>query len=632
MQHRRPARTKAAKIDLRPLIGALLTGSALFFMAGIARGQDAATVTTYGYSTFGDLKYPADMTHFDYVNPDAPKGGEISISADGTFDTFNPYSAKGEPAALASIAYESLLVGTSDEISAQYCYICETMEYPEDKAWVIFHMRKDVTFSDGSPLTAHDVVYSHYKLLDEGLPSYAEAVRELIPTAEVIDDYTVKFIFNPDKPKKDLIPQAGGIPIWSKAWMETNKYKLNESSLEMPIGSGPYMLDSYEVNRQVIYKRNDKFWGDKHPTNIGQNNFDRIRVEYFGDPEAAFEGFKAGIYTFREETSSITWATQYDFPALTNKWVVKSEIPSQIMPPASGMVFNLRRPILQDVRVRRALGLMYNFEWTNQTLQFGLFNQRQSYWQNQDMEAKGKPEGRELELLESVKDNIAPEVLTEDVFMAHTSSPDRQLDRGNLRAALALMEEAGWTSGDDGLLRNADGKTFDIEFLESRPQFDRILLPYVENLKQLGVNVTYNRVDPAQYGERMRTFDYDIIYGGYRNAMEEGIGLTQRFGTDGLGDVFNPAGYASAAVDALAEVIVKADSREEMAAGVRAVDRILRREYFMIPAWYKAGSWVAYYDMYEHPENMPPYGLGHLTFWWFNAEKAEALKAAGAFK
>ena len=626
------AKAKTKVIDRRPFLLALLTGGLVLLGVTLAHAQDQKTITAFGYSTFGELKYGPDTTHLEYVNPDAPKGGEIAIWWPGTFDTFNPYTAKGQPAYLANIAYESIMVGTLDEVNSIYCYLCESLEYPEDESWVIFHLRKDVTFSDGTPMTAHDVAYSHHKLLDEGLPSFAEAVKILIPKAEALDDYTVKFTFGADVPKKDLIGQAGGTPVWSKAWMESNNYKLSESSLEMPIGTAPYMLDSYDINQRIVYKRNPNFWGADNAFNVGQNNFDRIRVEYFADSEAAFEGFKAGAYTFREENSSLVWATRYDFPALENGWVIKEELDSGVMPAATGFIYNLRREKLQDRRVRQALALMFNFDWTNKTLQYGLFDQRQSFWQGMDMEAKGKPEGAELAYLESVKDMIDPSILTDDAALSHVSDPDRQLDRKNLRAALALMEEAGWTTGDDGLLRNAAGQTLDIELLEDSPSFDRILLPYVENLKQLGVNIRYNRVDPAQHGERMRTFDFDLYFGGYSNQMEESIGIEQRYGTKGLGDIFNPAGYASPAVDKLIEDVVASTSREEMAAGVRAIDRILRFEHFVTPAWYKANYWLSYYDMFDHPENLPPYGLGQLSIWWYDAAKADALKAAGALK
>jgi microcin C transport system substrate-binding protein len=615
-----------------PLLSALAMIAILgTVLGGQALAQDEVMITSHGYSTFGELKYPADFAHLDYVNPDAPKGGTISISAQGTFDSFNPYSREGRAGALSTIGYESLMIGTADEVSADYCLICTHLEYPESEDWVIFHMRPEARFSDGTPLTAHDVVFSHMLLLEQGLPSYAQAVGELIPLVEALDDYTVKFTFGEDVPRKNLINQAGGTPIWSRAWYEETGARLDESRLEISPGSGPYMLDSFDINRSITYRRNPDYWGNDLPINQGRNNFDVIRVEYFADATAAFEAFKAGEYTFRQENSSLQWATQYDFPALNNGHVVKTELPNGNLPPATGFVMNLQRPQFQDARVRQAIALMFNFTWTNETLQYGLFEQRESFWQNSALAAHGLPEGRELEILQSVADLIDPEILTEPVTMPHTSG-EQQLDRANLRAAIALMEDAGWESGDDGLLRNAEGQVFTLEFLADNPTLDRIILPYVDNLTRLGVRATYNRVDPAQYTNRERSFDWDMILDGYNNGLEEGIGLGQRFGSDGLGDLFNPASFSHPAVDRIIETVIEADSFDEMAAGVRAIDRIMRREMFIIPTWYNPNYWVAYFDMFEHPETLPPYALGHLDFWWFNEEKAEALRAAGALR
>lgn len=613
------------------LTGAILVvGGAI--VAGQALGQDAETIiTTHGYSTFGDLKYPADFAQLDYVNVDAPKGGEIAIWAAGTFDTMNPYAREGNAGSLSTIGYESLLIGTADEVSAEYCLLCTSIEYPPSEDWVIFHMNPAARFSDGTPVTAHDVVFSHYLLLEQGLPSYAEAVGALIPTVEALDDNTVKFTFAPDVPRKNLINQAGGTPVWSRAWFEATGARLDESRMEISPGSGPYMLDSLDPGRQIVYRRNPDYWGWDLPIMQGRSNFDTIRVEYFADTQAAFEAFKAGEFTFRQENSSISWATGYDFPALNNGWVTRATLANGSLPGAVGMVFNLRRETLADIRVRQAIALMYNFTWTNETLQFSLFSQRESFWQGSDLQAQGVPEGRELELLQSVADLIDPAILTAPVTVPHASGPD-QVDRANLRQALALMEAAGWTSGDDGMLRNAAGEVFTLEFMSDNPAFERIIVPYVDSLRALGVDATFNLIDPAQYTVRERDFDWDMIYDGYTNGLEEGIGLGQRYGTDGLGDLFNPAGYAGPAVDKLIEDVIAADTAEDMAAGVRAIDRIMRAELFVIPTWYNPNYWVAYFDMYEHPEPLPPYALGQLDFWWFNADKAEALRTAGAFQ
>ncbi|QUS35880.1 extracellular solute-binding protein [Falsirhodobacter algicola] len=577
-------------------------------------GDPSRIIRAHGFSTFGNLKYGPDFAHLDYVNPDAPKGGEISVWSQGTFDSFNPYARVGRAPAYSALPYESLLGDVADEISAGYGLVAREIEYPETQDWVIFHMRPEAAFSDGTPVTAQDVVFSHYLLLEQGLPSYAQAVKALIPVAEAIDDHTVRFVFADGVPRKNLISQAGGVPIWSKAWYERTGARLDESRFETSPGSGPWMIDSWDVNRRITLRRNPDYWGRDLPLMQGRANFETIRVEFFADTSAAFEAFKAGQFTFRQENSSITWATGYDFPALQRGDVIKEELPDGSMPAASGFVFNLRRPQFQDRRVRQALSLMYNFEWTNATLQYGLFQQRESFWQNTDLAASGPPEGRELELLQEVADQLPAEILTEPAVMPHTSG-ERQLDRRNLRAALALMEDAGWTGDATGQLMK-DGQGLVVEFLTQDPQMDRYVIPYVDNLKALGVNASYRRVDPAQYTSRERAFDWDMIYDAYGNSAEEGIGLSQRFGSDAKEDVFNPAGFASPAVDHLIERVVNADTEEEMAAGVRAVDRVLRYERIMVPTWYLGRFWVAYWNEYGRPDTLPPYALGQLDFWW----------------
>lgn len=635
MHHpRRPARSLAlarpAPLWPRWAAGALLIGATVL-AAGAPRAQEAGVTVSHGYNYFGELKYGPDFTHLDYVNPDAPKGGEISISAQGSFDSMNPYSREGLAGALSTSGYESLMEGTADEVGSSYCLVCETLEWPDDLSWVTFNMRPEARFSDGTPLTAHDVAFSHNLLMEQGLPSYAAAVAEIIAGVEVIDDHTVRFNFIEGSPVRDRIGTAGGVPIWSKAWYETTGARLDESRLEISPGSGPYVLDRVDPGRQIIYRRNPDYWGADLPITQGRSNFDTIRVEYFADATAAFEAFKAGEFTFRQENSSLVWATQYEFPALSNGHVIKTELPNGSLPYAGGFVFNLARPQFQDPLVRQAIALMFNFSWTNETLQYGLFSQRESFWQGSDLAAQGVPEGRELELLQSVADLIDPAILTEPVTVPHESSPDQPLDRRNLRAALALMEEAGWIPGDDGLLRK-DGQTLKLEFLSYAQTFDRVLQPFVDNLQRLGVDASYNRVDPASYENRLRGFDIDMVYDGFSNGLEEGSALNQRYGSQGLGDVFNPANFSHPAVDALIEVVGAATEYEDMAAGVRAIDRIMRRELFIIPIWYNPNFWVAYFDQYDHPETLPPYALGHLDFWWYDAEAAAALQAAGVLR
>lgn len=636
--HHRPRAHAKAQVATRPepLIRHWLLASVVGVGAMLAAGQLLAEshediIRTHGFNEYGELKYPADFAHLDYVNPDAPVGGEISISTTGTFDSMNPYATlSGSPGALSSMIWETILSETSDEVGSSYCVLCTSLEYPADKSWVIFHMRDDVKFSDGTPMTVEDVIYTIELFIDQGTPSLAAALKVLISDIEAIDENSMKVTFSDEYPIRGRIGQIGGFPILSKAWFERTGARLDEARLEVSPGTGEYVTGTVDVGRSITYERNPDYWGKDLPINIGRGNFDRIRVEYFADSSAAFEAFKAGEFTFRQETSSIDWATSYDFPALNRGWVVREELDDGDLPAATGFTFNMDREKFGDRRVRRAIGLMYNFTWTNENLQFGLFQQRESFWENDRLKAVGVPEGRELEILETLRGQIPDEIFTQEAALPHQSG-DRPLDRGNLREALRLMAEAGWVPGDDGLLRNEAGQTFDLEILETRQAFDRIFNPYIENLSRLGVNVTYSRVDPSQYQARRQSKDYDMIFGGYNNGLQEGTGFSQRFGCEDKDDVFNPAAYCSEAIDALGRAIPQAETYEEMAALVKAADRVMRYDYFMVPVWYLGKNWVAYYDMYEYPENLPEFGLGYLDYWWFNEEKANALRAAGAF-
>ncbi|MFT5343814.1 MAG: microcin C transport system substrate-binding protein, partial [Paracoccaceae bacterium] len=358
--------------------------SMLVLLAGahLARAQDTI-IKSHGFAEFGELKYPKGFKHFDYVNPDAPRGGELAYAAQGTFDGFNPYTRKGRAGARSASQYESLLTPSYDESGSFYGLVAESLEYPENQDWVIFNLRPEARFSDGTQITADDVVFSHDLLLDQGLKSYAEAVRKRIPKAEALSPLRVKFSFAADISRRSLISQVGGTPIYSKAWFEADpeNRRLDEPRLEPGIGSAPYVLDNYDINRRIVYKRNPDYWGDAINVNIGRNNFETIRIEYFADSVAAMEAFKAGEYTFRQENSSKGWATSYDFPALTAGNVVQEELIDGNVPSAVGFVMNLTRPQFQDIRVRAAVQLAFNFEWTNESLQYGLFQQRHSFWQ-----------------------------------------------------------------------------------------------------------------------------------------------------------------------------------------------------------------------------------------------------------
>lgn len=617
----------------RRLARPLLLAATLSLAAPAAFGQEAggeATVIAHGVSVFDDLKLPPDFRHLAYVNPDAPKGGEISEWTAGGFDSYNPYTIKGRAAALSTIMLESLLTGTADEVGAAYCLLCESVEYPESRDWVIFTLRPEAKFSDGTPVTAQDVLFSYEQLRDKGLSSFRAVIAQQVASAEVLDDRRIRFTFTPDYPRRDVIQSVGGLPVFSRADFEKNGRDLGESSSVPYIGSGPYMFDSADMGRSVSYRRNPDYWGAALPINVGRHNFDRIRVEYFGDYESAFEAFKAGEYTFRNEASSIIWATRYDFPAFQKGWVRRETLPDGNVASGQSWAVNLRREDFRDIRVREALALMFNFEWANEALFYGLYERIHSFWENSDLAATGTPSPEERAILEPLAADLPPGILEAEAVMAPASGA-RQLDRGNLRNAAALLDEAGWVTGQDGL-RRKDGRTLRVEFLNDSQTFDRVLNPYVENLRALGVDAVHTRVDDAQYTDRQRRHDFDLISHQYGQDLIPGAGLQQYFGSASTEDVFNAAGLANPAIDKLVALVERAETREEMTVRTRALDRALRALRFWVPQWFKPVHTVAYWDMYGHPEVLPPYALGELDFWWFDADKAAKLREAGAIR
>ena len=621
-RHHSTVKKAGARLGLALILAAGLAGPAL------AEGE---VIRAHGISTFGDLALPADFTHLPYVNPDAPKGGEISQGIIGGFDSFNPYTVRGRAAVWASRAMESLMEATADEMGAAYCLLCESIEYPPSRDWVIFHLRPEARFSDGTPVTADDVRFSHEQLRDKGLSSYRTLINQVIASSEVIDDHTIRFDFTPGWPRRDIIQMIGGTPVFSRKDFEENDFDLGRSTTKPFLGSGPYVLASHAMGRQTVWQRNPDYWGADLPIMRGRANFDRVRFEYFGDDTAAFESFKTGVFTFRQDVSSLNWATGYDFPAANRGHIVREELEKGTKAQAQGFIFNLARPQLADLRVRQAITLMFNFEWSNATLFHMLYHRVNGFWDNSAMEAQGPTPPEEAALLEPVAEYFPENLLTGDAVMAPPSG-ERQLDRANLRRAAALLEEAGWGVGPDGMRQNAAGAPLRLEIVDDSRAFERIITPYVENLRALGVDARFTLIDDAQMSERRSRHDYDMIVGTVLTDLLPGPDLAQIFKSESADDVFNPMGLANPGVDLLVERVIAATTRDEMELTTRALDRALRSLQFWVPQYYSANWNVAYWNQYEHPEAMPPYALGELDFWWFDADKAAKLKEAGALR
>ena len=609
----------------------------------LAQSGSEEIIRSHGYSFFGDLQYPPDFTHFDYVNPGAPKGGEISLSTRGTFDGMNRYASKGRPGQYSGLIAEAMFSRApfdaavpADSITDAYCHLAEAVEYPATKEWCVFHLRTEAKFSDGRQLTAHDAAFTHNLFLEQGIRSYARSVKQRISGVEVIDDQTLKYTFVDGISRRSLISQVGGSPVFSKDWYEETGERLDEPSLLTQLGSGPYVVEDFEINRFIIYKRNPDYWGWHLPVNVGRHNFDRVRVEYFGDQTAEFEAFKAGEYTFRQETSTKQWATGYDFPGVEKGYIKREQLPNDNPPTPSGFVFNLLREPFTDLRVREALSLAYNFEWVSSSLQFGLTKQRNSFVENSALEAKGVPEGLERAFLESLGDLVPDVVMNGEAVMAHTSNGDIVSDRRNQRKALKLLKDAGWSVNDDGKFVDADGKLIEFKIMLSSSTGDTveaIITTYVQTLNKWGISADMEKIDSAQYASRYYDKDWDMMYFRNQPFLAAGTGLKQAYGSEtAVVSSYNPQSLQSPLVDAIIDGSLETTSREEEEAALRALDRVLRYLRIQIHSGYVGEHWVASYDMYEHPENLPPLALGALDFWWYNKEKHEALKASGALR
>ena len=624
-----------AKVDKRvvlpTLLNSLLSLTLFFLLVGSVLAGEKIT-KSHGFNFFGELNYSKDFPNLNYVNKDAPKGGEISIWSMGTFDSMNPYSRKGRAGALASAPFESLLEGTADEVGSLYGLLAETIEYPEDQTWVIFSLRDEAKFSDGTPVTAHDVKYSFELFLEQGLASYKAILEQIVQEAEVLGPKKIKYSFTPDASKRDAIPIVGGLPVMSKAWFDATGARLDESRMEIAIGSGPYVLDEFEVNKRISYKRNEDYWGNELPLMKGRSNFDTIKIEYFADTSAALEGFKSGEYTMRIENSSKNWATAYDFPALDEGKVIKKTLPDGGIASGQAFVMNLRRSKFSDSKVREAIGLLYNFEWSNESLFYGQYARINSFWENSELAAEGMPTEGELALLKPLVNDLPKGILDEEAVMASVSGL-RALDRKNLRLASKLLDEAGWLVGDDGLRRNSEGEVFTLEIIERSPAFDRVVLPYVDNLRAAGIDAKYERIDSAQFTDRKRNYDFDMLTTQHPMSLEPSSGLKQYFGSESSDvSVFNSAGVSNPAIDALIEHVISAENKAELKTSVKALDRALRSLRFWVPQWFNNTYRVAYWDMYEHPDEIPPFDLGYLDFWWYNSDKADFLKSTGALR
>jgi microcin C transport system substrate-binding protein len=575
----------------------------------------------YGLSLFGDLKYPPDFKHFDYVNPNAPKGGTVKYAAIGTYDSFNPFILKGVPAADTGLMFDTLMVPADDEPASSYGLVAQSVEIAPDKKSVIYNLRPEARFWDGTPITADDVVWTFDALKTKGSPSWALYYADVVK-AEALGPHRVEFTFR-NSNNRELPTIIGEMPILSKAYW--SKHDFGKTTLTPPLSSGPYRIADFQPGRYVVYRRVANYWGRNLPVNVGRYNFDEIRYDYYRDQSVALEAFKAGAYDIRLENVAKNWAIGYDSPALSAGWIKKVEIPNKVPQGMQAFGFNLRRPLFQDRRVREALGYLFDFEWTNKTLFYGAYKRTESYFANSDLASSGLPGPDELKILDNYRGQI-PDAVFSKVFKAPTTNGTGDI-RSNLREALKLLAEAGWTV-KDGRMMNAQGQQFRFEFLLERPEFERVVLPFAQNLARIGIVCNVRTVDPAQYENRMNNFDFDMTVVVFPEGPSPGNEQRQYWSSRSADEVGggNLLGIKSKAVDDLVGLVINAPDRQSLVTRVHALDRVLLEGYYVIPNWYLGSFRVAYWDKFGRPKTNPPYALA-LNTWWYDTARADKLAA-----
>ncbi|CDO58294.1 ABC transporter, periplasmic substrate-binding protein [Candidatus Phaeomarinobacter ectocarpi] len=582
----------------------------------------------HGISIFGDLKYPADFEHFDYANPEAPKGGELRLLPVGsymnqgflTFDTLNLFVLKGMGAHGMRLNFDTLMTRAWDEPDAMYGLAAEAAAIAPDNMSVAFRLRDNLTFHDGSKITSEDVVFTFDLLKSDGHPHITTAMRDVV-SASALDDRTVLYEFEGNQ-VRDLPISIADLPILSKAFYSTNDF--TASTLEPPLGSGPYVVSDVRQGRSISLRRNAEYWGKDLPVNKGRFNFETVQFEYFRDRTAAFEAFKAQEYTFHEEFTSRFWATKYVFPAFVDGRVKKLTTPDDRPSGTQGWFINTRRSHLSDPVVREALSHAFDFEWTNRQHFHDLYKRTQSYFENSEMKATGKPDDAELALLEPFRGEI-PDGVFDKAYVPPVSNASGQ-DRRQLKIARDLLADAGWEVRD-GVLKNASDEPFTLEFLSDTPTFERVLQPLIKNLALLGIDAKIRLVDAAQFEERLKDFDFDIITRRFSMRETPGVELRAFMGSEAAAQEGsrNLAGISSPAIDALIDKVTEATSREDLVTAARALDRVLRAGHYWIPQWYKAEHNLAVWDKFAQPEIKPKYHRGVIRLWWVDAEKEAAL-------
>jgi microcin C transport system substrate-binding protein len=574
----------------------------------------------HGVAMHGEPKYGPNFQHFDYVNPNAPKEGIARFAQIGSFDSLNPFIIKGQPAVGLGLLFERLATSSADEAFSQYGLIAETIDISEDRSSVTYTLRPQARFHDGSPITADDVIFSYEILKTKGSPFYRFYYAN-VAKVEKLGERRVKFSFAPGD-NRELPLIMGQLPVLSKAYWEERNFEA--ATLAPPVGSGPYQIARHEPGRFIVYQRDPDYWGADLPVNRGLYNFDYIRYDYYRDTTVALEAFKANAYDIRPENTAKLWATGYESPALEQGLIEKIELPNQLPSGMQGFAFNIRRPLFQDPRVRQALSYAFDYEWTNRNLFYNQYTRTKSYFDNSELASRNLPSQAELAILQPLREEIPAEVFTTP-FQPPIAGNSKEL-RENLLKALALLQEAGWTFANRKLVNSETKRPFRFEILLNAPTWERIALAFVRNLERLGIEARVRTVDSAQYENRVRNYNFDMIVQVWGQSLSPGNEQREYWGSESadLPGSRNVVGIKDPAIDKLIEQVIAAPDRKALITRVRALDRVLLWNHFVIPHWHTPYDRIAYWDKFGRPAVIPMQGTQTLA-WWVNAQKAASL-------
>jgi len=594
------------------------------FLCTAALPVQAQNYVGHGIAMHGDMKYGPDARHFEYVNPDAPKGGALRIAVIGTFDTLNPYIIKGSPAPAGGV--ETLMTQSQDEAFTEYGLLAESVETPPDRSWVAFTLRKEARWHDGKPVTVEDVIFSLDILKTKGRPSYRLYYADVVK-AEKTGERTVKFSFRSNE-NRELPLILGQLPVLPKHYWESRDF--DQTTLEPPLGSGPYKVASVDSGRSLELQLVDDYWGKDLWLNRGRNNFKTLRYEYFRDDTVALEAFKAGQVDFRRENVARNWATAYDVPAVRNGLIKRDEIQHQLPTGMQAFVLNNRKELFQDRRVRQALVHMFDFEWTNKNLFYGYYKRSSSYFSNSELGSSGLPSKEELAILDKFRGRVPDDAFTKEFKLPVTDGTGN--NREGIREAIRLLKEAGYEIRDRKMVNLKSGQQLAFEILLDNPTFERIALPFKEWLDKIGIAASVRTVDAAQYRRRMDNFDFDVTVDGFGQSQSPGNEQRFYWGTEAASSPGsdNTIGVKDKAIDELIELVISAPDRQSLVTRTRALDRVLLSHWYVIPNWHLPAAWVAYWDRYSRPKTVAKYGPLAIDTWWFDAAKDAALSSRRA--